>query len=118
MALDFTESLVYNRKTINICIGKNKDTMKKRTRSILEELNSLGAQRNNELIIENRGQTIIESAVNLLTLIRESFNEDEAGELERRFLNAIRTGDTKKFKRGVHKVQEARKNSKNDPLNT
>ena len=92
--------------------------MKKRTRSILEELNSLGAQRNNELIIENRGQTIIESAVNLLALIRESFNEDEAGELERRFLNAIRTGDTKKFKRGVHKVQEARKNPKNDPLNT
>ena len=89
--------------------------MKRRTRSILEELNSLGTKRNTELLVENRGQSIIESAVNLMTLIREQFNEEEAGELERRFINAIRTGDPRKFKRGVHKIQEARKNSKNDP---
>ncbi len=89
--------------------------MKKRTRSILEELNSLGTKRNTELLVENRGQSIIESAVNLIALIREQFNEEEAGELERRFLNAIRTGDSRKFKRGVHKIQEARKNTKNNP---
>jgi hypothetical protein len=88
--------------------------MKKRTRSILEELNSLGSRRNTELLIENRGQSIIESAVNLLGLIREQFNEDEAGELERRFLNAIRTGEPIKFKRGVHKIQESRKTPKNN----
>lgn len=88
--------------------------MKKRTRSILEELNSLGTRRNTELLIENRGQSIIESAVNLLALVREQFNEDEAGELERRFLNAIRTGEPIKFKRGVHKIQESRKTIKND----
>jgi len=89
--------------------------MKKRTRSILEELNNLGARRNTELLIENRGYSIIESAVNLLTLVKEQFNEEEAAELERRFLNAIRTGDARKFKRGVHKVQEARKAPKNLP---
>jgi hypothetical protein len=91
--------------------------MKKRTRSILEELNSLGTRRSTELLIENRGQSIIESAVNLLTLIREQFSEEEAGELERRFLNAIRTGDSRKFKRGVHKVQEARKSTKESSEN-
>lgn len=83
--------------------------MKKRTRSILEELNSLGSSRNTELLIENRGANIIESAINLLTLVKQQFNEEDAGELERRFLNAIRTGDPRKFKRGVHKIQEARK---------
>lgn len=83
--------------------------MKKRTRSILEELNSLGNTRNTELLIENRGANIIESAINLLTLVKQQFNEEDASELERRFLNAIRTGDPRKFKRGVHKVQEARK---------
>jgi hypothetical protein len=83
--------------------------MKKRTRSILEELNSLGNTRNTELLIENRGANIIESAINLLSLVRQQFNEEEAGELERRFLNAIRTGDPRKFKRGVQKVQEGRK---------
>jgi hypothetical protein len=89
--------------------------MKKRTRSILEELSSLGNSRSRELLIENRGANIIESSINLMNLIREQFNEEEAGELERRFINAIRTGDTRKFKRGVHKIQEARKNTKNDP---
>jgi hypothetical protein len=91
--------------------------MKKRTRSILEELNSLGSTRNSELMIENRGQNLIESAINLLSLVRKHFNEEEAGELERRFLNAIRTGDSRKFKRGVERVLEARKAAKNNPEN-
>lgn len=91
--------------------------MKKRTRSILEELSSLGHSRNNELLIETRGQNIIESAVNLLSLVKEHFNEEESAELERRFLNAIRTGDPRKFKRGVQKVQEARKVIRETPEN-
>jgi hypothetical protein len=91
--------------------------MKKRTRSILEELSSMGTTRNNELLIENRGQNIIESAVNLLSLVRQQFNEEESLELERRFLNAIRTGDPRKFKRGVNKIQEARKLAKETPEN-
>lgn len=86
--------------------------MKRRTRSILEELSSLGNKRNTELLIENRGQNIIESAVNLLNLIRQNFNEEESAELERRFLNSIRTADPRKFKRGVYKIQEARKSPK------
>ena len=89
--------------------------MKKRTRSILEELSTLGTRRNIELLIENRGQNIIESAINLLTLVKEQFEEEEAGEIERRFLNAIRTGDPRKFKRGIQKVLETRKNTKNPP---
>lgn len=89
--------------------------MKKRTRSILEELSSLGNSRNTELLIENRGQNIIDSAVNLLSLVREQFNEEESAELERRFLNAIRTGDPRKFRRGVLKIQEQRRAAKNDP---
>ena len=88
--------------------------MKKRTRSILEELSTLGTRRNTELLIENRGQNIIESAINLLSLVKEQFEPEEAGEIERRFLNAIRTGDPRKFARGVRKVQEARKNARNN----
>lgn len=91
--------------------------MKKRTRSILEELSSLGTSRNTELLIENRGQNIIDSAVNLLTLIKQQFNEEESAELERRFLNAIRTGDPRKFRRGVHKILESRKTARNNPEN-
>lgn len=86
--------------------------MKKRTRSILEELNSLGRARNVESLIETRGANIIESSVNLLELIRQNFNEEESLEIERRFLNAIRTRDPRKFQRGIQKVQESRKSEK------
>jgi hypothetical protein len=82
--------------------------MRKSTRSILQELNNLGVSRNTDMVIESRGSNIIESAVNLLTLIRENYDIETAAELERRFLNSIRTGDSSKFKRGVNKIHESR----------
>ncbi len=88
--------------------------MKRRTRSILEELNSLRSVRSTELLVENTGQNLIVSAVNLLNVIRETYSEEEAGELERRFLNAIRNNDPQKFVRGLKKVNESRKQSRLD----
>ena len=34
----------------------------------------------------------------------------EALELERRFINSIRSGDPRKFKRGITKIKESKKN--------
>lgn len=84
--------------------------MRKSTRSILQELNDIGISRNKDLVIESRGSNLIESAVNLLTLIKENYDIETATELERRFINAIRSGDGNKFKRGMQKVHESRKN--------
>ena len=84
--------------------------MKKRTRSILEELNNLHRDRDNDSLIATTGTNIIESAVNLLSRINEQYSVEEALDIECRFLNSIRTGDTKKFRRGIQKVQESRKN--------
>jgi hypothetical protein len=86
--------------------------MKKSTRSILQELSDLGVNRNKDLVIESRGTNLIESAVNLLSLIRENYDIETAAELERRFVNAIRTGDAAKFKRGIKKIQESRNDTK------
>jgi hypothetical protein len=83
--------------------------MKKRTRSILEELNNLHRERDNDSFIATTGANIIESAVNLLNKINETYDSEEALDLERRFINSIRTGDPKKFRRGVQKVQESKK---------
>lgn len=82
--------------------------MRKSTRSILQELSDLGISRNKDHVIENRGTNLIESAVNLLTLIKEQYDLETAAELERRFINAIRTGEPAKFKRGMKKIQESR----------
>lgn len=86
--------------------------MKKSTRSILQELSDLGVNRNKDLVIESRGSNLIESAINLLSLIRESYDLETSVELERRFINAIRSGEISKFKRGIKRIQESRDNSK------
>lgn len=86
--------------------------MRKSTRSILQELNDLGVSRDTELIIESRASNIIQSAVNLLNLIRENYDIETAAELERRFLNSIKTNDVQKFKRGIKKIQESKDETK------
>ena len=81
--------------------------MRKRTRSILEELNNLDRSRKSQdHLIESTGGNIIESAINLLNKISKTYDADTASELERRFLNSIRTGDPRKFKRSITKVIE------------
>ena len=83
--------------------------MRKTTRSILQELNEITVNRNAELIIENRGTNLIQSAINLFELIRNTYDKDSAAELERRFISSIRLSDVDKFKRNIRKIQE-RKN--------
>ena len=86
--------------------------MRKTTRSILQELSELSINRNKDLVIESRGTNLIESAINLLALIREQYDIETASELERRFINSIRTSDTAKFKRSIKKIQESRNENK------
>ena len=80
--------------------------MKRATRSLLEELNSISERRNGEAIIEARATHVIDSAINLLTLIKENYSPDQAYELERRLINSIRTGDSAKFTRSIRRVRD------------
>lgn len=82
--------------------------MKKRTRSILEELNNVHGRRDNDRAIEMTANNIIESSINLLSRIHEQYDIETASELERRFLNSIRTGDVKKFHRSMKKIIESK----------
>lgn len=80
--------------------------MRKSTRSILQELSDIGISRNTNLVIESRGSNLIESAINLLELIKENYDLETAAELERRFINSIKSGDATKFKRSIKRIQE------------
>ena len=82
--------------------------MRKSTRSILQELNDVSLSRDTELIVESRGTNIIQSAINLLNMIRENYDVETAAELERRFINSIRANDVNKFKRGVKRIKESK----------
>lgn len=78
--------------------------MQKRTRSILEELDNLYIERDPRMIIENRAHNIITSAIRLLEQIESEFSPEQAENLQRKLLNAIRTRDTGKFARSVRKT--------------
>jgi hypothetical protein len=80
--------------------------VRRHTRSLLEELNDIAVRKDAESIIESRAQHIIDSAINLLSLIRENFDPEQAYELERRFLNSIKGADPAKFTRGIRKLRD------------
>ena len=90
--------------------------MRKRTRSILEELSSFRQTTDNEALVQTTGNNLIESSINLLNRIAEQYDAETASDLERRFINSIRSGDPRKFKHGVDKIVESRnkKDTNND----
>jgi len=82
--------------------------VKRQTRSILQELETIAVSKDRQHIVESRGQHIIESAVNLINTIRETYDEETAAELERRLINSIKAQDPKKFQRSIRKANENR----------
>ena len=76
--------------------------MKKQTRTILQELNNLNLTGDKDRLIES-------TANNLINMINAQYDSNTAGELERRFLNSIKNGDPRKFKRGIDKIIESKK---------
>jgi hypothetical protein len=98
--------------------------MKLKTRSILQELNEVAAVRNTDAMFESRATNVINSAINLIESLHKHYNPEEADELERRLLNAIKGQEPAKFTRGIRKISESRKQKRkleenaNDQNNT
>jgi len=86
--------------------------VKRQTRSLLEELNSIAVKKDAESIIETRAHHVIDSAINLIATIRENFDPEAAFELEKRLLNSIRGADPTKFTRGIRKLRDGRETAK------
>jgi hypothetical protein len=78
--------------------------MQKKTRSILEELDTLYVERDRRLLIENRASNLIDSAIRLLEQIDSEYSSEQADNLTRKLLNAIRTRDSGKFSRSVRRT--------------
>jgi len=78
--------------------------MQKKTRSLLEELDSMYIERDQRHVIENRASNIIASAIRLLEQIDENYTPDQAENLKRKLLNAINHRDPGKFTRSVRKT--------------
>jgi hypothetical protein len=81
--------------------------MQHKTRSLLEELESLAERRDQTSVIENRANNIISSAINLLEMINQNFTEEQAQLLERKLLGAIKSRDQGRFAKSLRKNSEA-----------
>ena len=79
--------------------------MLKRTRSILDELDSHLISKDREHLLESRAGHVIQGAINLINMIRENYDAEAAAELERRLLNSIRAQDPVKFTRGIRRLK-------------
>lgn len=81
--------------------------MQKKTRSILEELDSIYAERqagrDRRYIIESRADSVIASAIRLIEQIENAYTPAQAENLTRKLLNAIRDRDPSKFTRSVRR---------------
>ena len=78
--------------------------MQKKTRSLLEELDCLYAERDQRHVIENRAANIIASAIRLLEQIDSSYTPEQADNLQRKLINAIKLRDPGKFTRTVRRT--------------
>jgi hypothetical protein len=83
--------------------------MKKQTRSILEEISSIIPTRDVHSVVESKATQVIASVTNLVSLIESSYPEPERTELLKRLFNSIKTGDERKFLRGIKAIKESKK---------
>lgn len=80
--------------------------MQKKTRSLLEELESIGNNRDIKHVIESRAHNIITSAINLLEFMNKHYDKGTCEILERKLINAIRVKDQEKFAKSIRKNHE------------
>ena len=90
--------------------------MQKKTRSLLEELDSLYAERDQRHVIENRATNIITSAIRLLEQIDSSYTPEQADNLQRKLLNAIKLRDPGKFTRTSVKTASSSSHLEDDGI--
>ena len=80
--------------------------MQNKTRSILEELSNVSFTKDKENVVESRASHIIESAIRLMSYIRENFDSETAYKLEKKFHSSIKNMDSNKFSKGVARIKE------------
>jgi hypothetical protein len=77
--------------------------MQRQTRSLLQELEALGNNRDASHVIESRAHNIITSAINLVEMINKHYPEEQALILEKKLLSAIKSKEPTRFAKSLRK---------------
>mgnify|MGYP000066544702 FL=1 len=80
--------------------------MKKKTRSILEEINSIAPKSSKEQILSYRSENVLGSAIQLLEYIESNFEDNTQADLRKRFMLSLKNKDMGIFERGVRKLKK------------
>lgn len=79
--------------------------MKNKTRSLLEELETISRNHDTKHIIENRAVNVISSAIHLMEVIERNYTAEQAAVLEKKLLIAIKNRDQGKFTRSLKRSE-------------
>lgn len=79
------------------------------SKSILNSINNSIPEKDKFLVTESRGSHAMASAINFIHMLKENYPLEESEELIKRFINAVRTDDPKKFYRGIEHLKEKSK---------
>jgi hypothetical protein len=80
--------------------------MLNRTKSILEELDNMYIERDLDHIVESRAENLVSGVIRLMEFIDQKYDEPAAEVLNRKLLNAIKSRDVSKFRRGLARTQK------------
>ena len=81
--------------------------MKKRTRSLLEEINSLAPSKDRINILESRGTNAISAIMNVLEM-DANYSEEDAQDIQKRIMLSIKNRDPERFNRGIKNLRNKR----------
>lgn len=73
----------------------------KRMSGILDELNRYIPQSGRQHFIESCVEQAVANVQNIIDMIDQNYDTEVAEDLKKRLYNSIRTGDSKKFSRGI-----------------
>lgn len=88
--------------------------MQKKTKSLLEELQSMGNTRDIGHVIESRASNVITSAINLIELLQRHYSAEKADLLEKKLVSAIKSKDQNRFVKSLRKTSESVKKDTDD----
>ena len=67
-------------------------------------MNQISVDRDRNHVVSNRGEHVINSAINLIEQIETHYDEKTAKDLTNRLVNSIKGKDIRKFSRGITKI--------------
>ncbi len=79
--------------------------MKKRTRSLLEEINNLSPTKDRINILESRGTNAIGAIMNVLEMVDANYSEQDAQDIQKRIMLSIKNRDPERFNRGIKNLR-------------